>query len=38
MKNIFDGLISRMDMPMERINDLENNSVVLAKLKCKEKE
>ena len=37
MKNIFDGLISRLDMAKERISECKDRSRKPPKLKCKEK-
>ena len=38
MKCAFGGLISRLNMPKERIHVLEEWSVELSKLKCRERE
>ena len=37
MKNVFGGLISRLDMAEERISEFENISIETSKLKSKEK-
>lgn len=37
MKNAFNGLISSLDMPKEKISALKDMSIKLPKLKCKGK-
>ena len=37
MKNVFDGLVKRLDMVNERVNELEEMSIESSKTKFKEK-